>query len=78
MSHPDGVCCPHCGGGHTVIKTVPAGGRTRRRRLCGDCGKRFWTIEKVAGAGESCKIEKSIVAQGIRQLVEELDLRGQI
>lgn len=46
-----GTCCPNCGSGKNgVVDSRPAilGGNintVRRRRKCGDCGKRFTTYE---------------------------------
>ncbi len=42
--------CPFCGHEDTQVKdSRPAddGGSIRRRRLCGNCGQRFTTIERV-------------------------------
>lgn len=44
--------CPFCGTSDTSVlesRTVEEGGAIRRRRLCGKCGKRFTTFEKVKG-----------------------------
>ncbi len=47
-----GLACRQCGCRHLiVIYTRPAsGGRLVRRRECRNCGKRFTTYEKPAGA----------------------------
>lgn len=42
--------CPYCSSGETeVVETRVAddGGNIRRRRLCGNCGKRFTTYERI-------------------------------
>lgn len=42
--------CPFCGGVETSVlesRTVEDG--IRRRRLCGKCGRRFTTVERVKG-----------------------------
>ena len=44
------MLCPFCGSGDTQVKdSRPAedGGAIRRRRLCGACGARFTTFERV-------------------------------
>lgn len=47
----DGVRCPDCGCRHCPVYYTRqrAAGRTIRRRECRTCGRRFLTVERVAG-----------------------------
>jgi len=40
--------CPSCGGeGSRVRYTYRCGVEIRRRRVCVECGFRYWTVERV-------------------------------
>ena len=40
--------CPYCGGDSNVVDSRAVGEGVRRRRICGQCRRRFTTYERVA------------------------------
>lgn len=54
----EGISCPHCGSfNHSIADTRTRMGRIRRRRICEDCHRSFFTIE-------SLEVQKIYVSSG--------------
>lgn len=78
-TRPLGIACPHCGAAdHTVVKTYQERGYIRRRRLCGPCGHRFTSIERLPNQAPPARVDKDVVADGIRLLIDACGLKGHI
>ncbi len=74
-----GIACPLCRGRTAVLKATKPTGHVTRRRVCGTCGLRFTTTERIVGGyspadlrNAEARISKSSVIQPGGSCVSDL------